>query len=106
MSASEGSWPEQEIIDKFVELWSVEAPREAIVKLKNDLTALRIDVQQKHKQAESEVLAWIEACEELSSNVDMDVKLTSENELIRKLAKKDFSFGEKLRWNCRMIDNA
>lgn len=103
---SSGSWPEQEIVDKFLELHGIEAPPSAINKLKNDLTALRIDVQHKLDQSQQDLLEWIQACEELSQEVDMDTRLTSENELIRKLAKEDFSFAEKMRWKRRLIDNA
>lgn len=92
------TWPEQDILDKFFDLFETEAPREAIIKLKNDLTTVRLSVQEQKEQLERDVVSWMQAAESLAEEVDLETRMTSSNELVRKMAKQDFTFEEKLRW--------
>lgn len=101
--SAEGTWMELYELQKFVEMFDLDIPQQKIVELANKISTQRIQAEQKCQLLQNDVLRWIQATEELAEHVDMEVQLTSENELVRKLAKEDFDLEEKLRWKRSLL---
>lgn len=90
--------PEFRELQKLIDLYDLDIPQSRLNQIANNIGSARRHAEAQRKLLQQDVLNWIEAASELAEHVDLETKLTSDNELIRKMAKQDFDLDEKMRW--------